>query len=75
MAKKSKKEEKMVKSEEIQPLMVSDASTYETKASAYSSDSGDSSHTQTRRNVAADIDDQSQLLDFFGIEKFMSIFI
>jgi hypothetical protein len=25
------------------------------------------------RNVAADIDDQSQLLDFFGIEKFMSI--
>jgi pimeloyl-ACP methyl ester carboxylesterase len=25
------------------------------------------------RNVAADIDDQSQLLDFFGIEKFISI--
>jgi hypothetical protein len=55
MAKKSKKEEKIVKSEEIQPLMVSDASTYETKAASYGSDSSDSSHTQTRRNVSADI--------------------
>ena len=55
MAKKPKKEEKIVKSEEIQPLMVSDASTYETKAAAYGSDSMDSSHTQTRRNASADI--------------------
>jgi hypothetical protein len=55
MAKKPEKEEKIVKSEEIQPLMVSDASTYEAKASSYRSDSGDSSNTQIRRNVSADI--------------------
>jgi hypothetical protein len=45
MAKKSKKEEKIVKSEEIQPLMVADAHTYQTKAAAYGSDSSDSSES------------------------------
>jgi hypothetical protein len=55
MVKKSKKEEKIVKSEEIQPLMVADASTYEAKASNYRSDNADSSNTQIRRNIAADI--------------------
>ena len=55
MAKKLKKEEKIVKSEEIKPLMVSDASTYETKASSYRSDSTGSSNTEIRRNASADI--------------------
>lgn len=56
MAKKSKKQEKIVKNDEIQPLMVSEASTnYEIKASAAGSDSSGASHTQTRRNAAADI--------------------
>ena len=52
MAKKPKKEQKILKSEEIQPLMVADAHTYQTKASAYGSDSSD---TKVRRNIAADI--------------------
>jgi hypothetical protein len=55
MAKKPKKEQKILKSEEIQPLMVADAHTYQTKAAAYGSDSSDSSHTQVRRNIAGDI--------------------
>jgi hypothetical protein len=56
MSKKSKKQEKITKSNEIQPLMVSDASTnYQIQAAVAGSDSGDSSHTQTRRNAAADI--------------------
>jgi hypothetical protein len=56
MSKKSKKQEKITKSNETQPLMVSDASTnYQIQAAVAGSDSGDSSHTQTRRNAAADI--------------------
>lgn len=56
MAKKNKKQEKIVKNDEIQPLMVSEASTnYEIQAAVAGSDLNDTSHTQTRRNAAADI--------------------
>jgi pimeloyl-ACP methyl ester carboxylesterase len=43
------------------------------KASAASRPGYGLSDRRRGRNVAADIDDQSQLLDFFGIEKFISI--
>jgi hypothetical protein len=56
MAKKIKNKSKITKNEEIQPLMVSQGSTYETKASAYTgSDSSDPTHTQMRRNTAGGI--------------------
>lgn len=56
MAKKSKKQEKIVKNDQIQPLMVTEASTnYEIQAAVAGSDINDASHTQTRRNAAADI--------------------
>jgi len=56
MAKKSKKQEKIIKNDQIQPLMVTEASTnYEIQAAVAGSDLNDSSHTQTRRNAAADI--------------------
>jgi len=56
MPKKVKKEEKTLKINEAQPLMVTEASTnYQIQAAAVGSDLNDSSHTQTRRNIAADI--------------------
>lgn len=55
MPKKTKKEEKITKNEQVQPLMVTEASTnYEVQASSVGGDVGVSS-TQIRRNAAADI--------------------
>jgi hypothetical protein len=56
MPKKVKKDEKIIKINEAQPLMVTEASTnYEIQAASVGSDSSDSSHTQTRRNAASTI--------------------
>jgi hypothetical protein len=56
MAKKIKNKSKITKNEETQPLMVSQASSYETKASTYTgSDLNDPTHTQMRRNTAGGI--------------------
>ena len=54
MAKKIKNKSKITKNAESQPLMVSQASSYETKASTYSG-SGVADSTQMRRNSAAGI--------------------
>jgi len=54
MAKKIKNKLKITKNEESQPLMVSQASSYETKASTYNG-SGTADSSQMRRNSAAGI--------------------
>ena len=56
MAKKIKNKSKIIKNEESGPLMVSQASSYESRGSSYTgSDLSDQSSTQMRRNTAGGI--------------------
>lgn len=56
MAKKIKNKSKIIKNEESEPLMVSQASSYESRGSSYGgSNSSDQSSTQMRRNTAGGI--------------------